>query len=165
MSTETLGEDLWLFKLDKDGNIQWQKTYGGIADDWANSLQQTTDGGYIVAGTTYSFGDGFNDGWILKLDANGNIQWQKTYGGTVQSILQTADGGYIVAGSTSIGADNGDAWILKLDGNGNIQWQKAIGNSAKAEGAKAVRQTPDGGYIVAGDIQTVFSLSSVVLQK
>jgi hypothetical protein len=102
-------QTFWVLKLDRNGDVQWQKTYGGPSEDKASSIQQTSDGGYIVAGTTYSFAAGYTDIWVLKLDRNGNVQWQKTYGGPswdkASSIQQTSDGGYIVAGSTySFGA-------------------------------------------------------------
>ncbi len=101
--------DAWVIKLDASGNVQWQKTYGGRNLDEAKSIQQTSDGGYIVAGETWSFGAGGRDAWVIKLDAKGNVQWRKTYGGKYEdrakSIQQTSDGGYIVAGETwSFGA-------------------------------------------------------------
>jgi hypothetical protein len=103
----------------------WAKSYGGIAYDSAYSIQQTSDGGYIVAGITSSFGAGETDLWVLKLDSSGSVQWQKTYGGTkgdsAYSIQQTSDGGYIMAGGTSsFGAGETDLWVLKLDADGNI---------------------------------------------
>ncbi len=121
--------DIWVLKLDSGGTIQWSKTYGGIV--WWNaaalSIQQTVDGGYIVAGGA--------DFWVLKLDSDGNFQWQKTYGGyssdTALSIQQTSDGGYIVAGSglSYRGAGNYDYdyWILKLEPDGTVEWQKTYG--------------------------------------
>jgi hypothetical protein len=119
--------DVWVLKLDTNGNLQtgWPKTYGGTSRDAANSIHQTTDGGFIVAGVTSSSGAGYADFWILKLNASGDLVWQKTYGGInddiARSIQQTSDGGYIVAGETSSsGAGNADFWILKIDENGNI---------------------------------------------
>jgi hypothetical protein len=119
------GRDFWVIKLDSSGNITWQKTYGGYNHDEAYSVQQTSDGGYIVAGYTYSFGVGSHDFWVIKLDSSGNIIWQKTYGGTgvdtAQSIQQTLDGGYIVTGTTtSFGAETYKFWVIKLDSNGNV---------------------------------------------
>ncbi|MHA2635190.1 MAG: InlB B-repeat-containing protein [bacterium JZ-2024 1] len=133
----------------------WARTYGWADGDWAGFIQQTSDGGYIVAGDTYSFGAGSRDIWVLKLDANGNVLWQKTYGGAnwdgADSIQQTSDGGYIVAGSTySFGAGYRDIWVLKLDANGNVLWQKTYGGG-NWDRAYSIQQTSDGGYIVAGD--------------
>ena len=145
--------DIWVLKLDSDGNISWQKTYGGINDDWAYSIQQTLDGGFIVAGVTNSFGAGYDDFWVFKLDSDGNISWQKTYGGInddwAYSIQQTLDGGYIIAGVTTLSSVGGDIWVLKLDSNGNISWQKTYGGGSFDE-ANSIQQTSDGGYIVAG---------------
>jgi len=125
--------DAWVLKLDGDGNVQWQKTYGRSSVDEAWSIQQTSDGGYIVASYTHTFGAGIWDAWVLKLDGDGNVQWQKTYGGTncdyAESIQQTLDGGYIVAGGTYSFGVGGNAWVLKLDGDGNVQWQKTYGGT------------------------------------
>jgi len=151
--------DVWILKLDAGGNLQtgWPKTYGGIGYDIARSIQQTSDGGYIVAGETSSSGAGSADVWVLKIDADGNVQtgWPKTYDGVYRdaanSIQQTSDGGYIVAGETSSSAgDNAELWILKLNARGDILWQKIYGGS-KDEIARSIRQTSDGGFIVAGE--------------
>jgi len=103
----------------------WEKTFGGSDDDYAYSIQQTSDGGYIVAGRTSSFGAGSADVYIIKLDENGNKLWEKTFGGSsydwANSIQQTTDGGYIVAGVTnSFGAGGWDVYVIKLDENGNL---------------------------------------------
>jgi hypothetical protein len=148
--------DIWVLKLDPQGAVEWQKVYGGAGDELAVSVQQTTDGGFIVAGETLSFGAGEWDVWVLKLDARGAIEWQKTYGGagldttSADPLQQTADGGYILAGRTaSWGSGELDLWVLKLDVQGAIQWQRAYGGKDDDQ-AKAVRQTADGGYLVAG---------------
>src|SRR5262249_49744603 len=141
--------DLWVLKLDAIGNAVWQKSYGGSASDGAGAVRQTPDGGYVVAGYTRSYGAGQFDAWGIKLDADGNVTWQKTDGGTgfdfASDVQPTADGGYIVAGSTtSFGAGSDDAWVLKLDANGNVIWQKTYGG-ADSDGASAVHTTADGG--------------------
>jgi len=148
------GTDFWVLKLASNGSVDWQKTYGRTEDDFARSIQQTSDGGYIVAGDTGSFGAEVSDFWVLKLASNGNVDWQKTYGGSdgdeVWSVQQTSDGGYIVAGQTwSFGAGSSDFWVLKLASNGNVDWQKTYGDS-DGDAAYSVQQTSDGGYIVAG---------------
>ena len=147
--------EAWLLKLDPAGDVTWQKTYGGSLYDYFFLIQQTTDEGYIVAGSTNSFGAGNYDIWLLKLNSGGDVTWQKTYGGTesdhAYSVQQTTDGGYIVAGNTtSFGAGGYDAWILKLNSNGNVDWQKTYGGS-QADGFNSIHQTTDGGYIVAGN--------------
>ena len=136
------------------GGSAWAKTFGGTDYDYADSVQQTADGGYIVAGDTYTFGAGKNDFLILKLDPNGNIMWAKTFGGdfidNVHSINQTSDGGYIVAGDTyTFGAGDEDFLILKLNSNGNIMWAKTFGGS-NSDYADSVQQTSDGGYVIGG---------------
>jgi len=148
------GGDILLIKTDANGNVQWAKTYGGTDDDYASSVQQTSDGGYILAGTTWSFGAGWSDIFLIKTDANGNVQWAKTYGEAgydlASSVQQTSDGGYILAGYTySFGAGNGDILLIKTDANGNVQWAKTYGGTDD-DRAYSVQQTSDGGYIVAG---------------
>lgn len=158
--------DAWILKLDSNGNIQWQHSYGGSNFDGATDIQQTVDGGFIVAAYSYSVdGDiiqnlGNCDYWILKLDSNGFIQWQKSFGGTdvdiPTSIQQTTDGGYIVGGETFSNDGNisgfhgeSDYWIIKLNANGDFVWQKTLGGS-DIEYADKIQQTTEGGYIVSG---------------
>ncbi|MBK9462984.1 MAG: SprB repeat-containing protein, partial [Sphingobacteriales bacterium] len=160
------GNDYWVVKLNAAGSIVWQKTYGGADDDDAKDIQLTPDGGYIVAGNTYStngditLNNGQNDYWVVKLDSNGNIVWQKTLGGEsydyAESITLTNDGGYAIAGySFSVGGNvtgnHGlfDYWIVKLDSNGNLVWQNALGGT-DVEEAYSIRLTTDNGFIVAG---------------
>ncbi|MFA6324974.1 MAG: T9SS type A sorting domain-containing protein [Candidatus Paceibacterota bacterium] len=160
------GSDYWILKLDASGNILWQKTYGGVENDRAYSVEQTTDGGYIVAGISYSsYGDvmgnyGMSDCWILKLDASGNILWQKILGGTnidaAFFIKKATDGGYLV-GCSSFSNDvyllenQGyfDYWIVKLDSSGNIEWDRSLGGP-DVEEIESIDQTTDGGYIIGG---------------
>jgi hypothetical protein len=146
--------DIYVIKLDANGNKVWEKTFGGSGWDDAYSIQQTDDGGYIVAGVTYSFGTGGYDVYIIKLDANGNKLWETTYGGSIDdyafSIQQTTDGGYIVAGYTnSFGAGKSDIYIIKLDSKGNKIWQKIYGGS-EDDVASSIQQTTDRGFVVAG---------------
>lgn len=159
------GKDVWVVKLDALGNKVWQKTYGGSLDDVGYAIIQTTDGGYLVAAQTQSndgdvsLNHGGTDDWIIKLDANGSLLWQKTYGGSssesVNYILPTPDGNFMI--SASSGSADGDlsavvhhggndAWLFKIDGSGTIVWQKEYGGSG-GEGSGTVFNTSDGGYI------------------
>lgn len=170
--TENMGQhDFWLIKLNEQGNLQWQSTFGGSYDDSAKSVVQTNDGGYVIVGSTHSnngdvFGNhGQGDLWIVKIDGLLNIEWQKCYGGSANdyanSVQCTSDGGYIVVGSTrSIDGDikgfhgGVDYWILKLSKDGNIQWQKCLGGS-DYDVARSIQQTTDGRYIVAGSSKSI----------
>jgi len=162
--------DVYILKLNSKGELEWEKTFRGKADDEANSIQQTKDGGYIVAGSTYSFGSGFEDVYILKLNAKGDVEWQKTFGGKgydgANSIQQTADGGYIVAGWTySFGSGEHDVYILKLNAIREVEWQKTFGEEYSQGGANSIQQTTDGGYIVAGWTKSFDSREDVYILK
>src|SRR3972149_5400544 len=148
------GQDVYLIKTDAGGNSLWTKTFGGITYDVGNSVRQTTDGGYIIAGTTYSFGVGNYDVYLIKTDANGNTLWTKTFGGTSSdegySAQQTTDGGFVITGYTgSFGAGNADVYLIKTDANGNTLWTKTFGRTNSDLGY-SVQQTTDGGYVIAG---------------
>ncbi len=144
----------FVIKTDANGKQQWNRTFGGAKTNEAFSIRQTSDKGYIFAGYTRSYGAGESDVWLVKIDTNGNEQWNRTFGGaqsdTANSIQQTSDGGYIVAGDTqSYGAGDTNAWIIKTDANGNQQWNKTFGG-AKTDRAYYFKETSDGGYILAG---------------
>jgi len=158
--------DFWIIKIAADGALEWERNYGGSQNDEATSIQQTTDGGYVVAGATFSDdGDisnnnGDEDFWILKLDANGNLQWERTYGGSdvdrAESIQQTPDGGYAVAGfsrSTNghVGQNNGnfDFWLIRLNSNGDLIWENNFGGSGP-DWAYELDVTADGGFVLVG---------------
>jgi hypothetical protein len=146
--------DVYVVKLDAHGNLQWTKTIGGKKEDVGTSLIQTSDGGYAIAGFTSSFGAGDYDIYVVKLDANGNLQWTTTIGGKEDdkghSLIQTSDGGYAITGFTSsFGAGRADVYVVKLDANGNLQWTKTIGGPASETGFSLI-QTSDGGYAITG---------------
>lgn len=157
-STESYGageQDFWIIKLDSAGENVWQKTYGGDQDDYAESIQQTEDGGYIIAGVTKSFGVGQTDFWLIKIDRDGDIEWEKTYGGIedeyAHSVQQTTNGGYIVAGATrSFGEGELDILVLRLHPDGDIRWQRTFGGFSY-ESAFEVQQTNEGGFVVVGN--------------
>ncbi len=161
------GFDFWVLKLDNTGSIQWKKALGGSNHDWPRDIHQTLDGGYIVCGYTLSNNydvsgnHGETDAWVVKLNASGNIEWQKTLGGSADdqalSIQQTSDEGYIVAGrSESSDGDisnnygGSDFWVIKLSNLGSIEWEKSLGGG-NTDAATSIRQTLDGGYIVSGE--------------
>jgi hypothetical protein len=136
------------------GEVVWQKTYGKDRNESINSVRQTKDGGYIAAGTievvTRFVVD---DAWVLKLDTDGNIVWQKAYGlednDGFSSIEQTKDGGYVAAGYTVHGTSS-DILVLKLKSNGDIDWQKSYGGDSRAS---EIHQTDGDGYIIAGNTE------------
>jgi Leucine-rich repeat (LRR) protein len=148
------GEDVYLIKTDANGDTLWTRAYGGTDSDAGTSVQQTSDGGYIIAGTTKSFGAGSDDIYLIKTDANGDTLWTRTYGGADRDVgysaQQTPDGGYIIAGSTkSLGVGEGDVYLIKTDANGDTLWTRAYGGTDSDAGT-SVQQTSDGGYIIAG---------------
>lgn len=160
--------DAWITRLDSNGNLLWQQSYGGSSGDGVFEIEQTRDSGFIMVGsTTSSDGDlshlaaqgnsGYPDIWVVKIDAVGLIQWQQIWNnGSVEqgySMQQTGDGGYIVCGTIYSNADSirgfYDYGLMKLDDTGGIQWKKVYGGH-NCENAASVRQTNDGGYILAG---------------
>lgn len=162
--------DYWVWKMDEKGDLDWQKSFGGTGADFLQSIQGTLDGGFILAGTSTSMksGDkkddnfGQEDFWIIKLNAKGDEEWQKTIGGTgsdlLKAIRQTKDGGYIIGGSsestisglkTEANYGSLDYWVLKLDGTGHIEWQKTYGGQYMDQ-LESILPTRDEGYIVGG---------------
>ena len=163
--------DYWLVKLNRAGEIEWDKTIGGSDWDELLSVQQTRDGGYILGGNSSSPKSGEKtqnsrrgslDYWVVKLDSSGNIEWDRTFGGFDEDLLsrvkQTRDGGYILGGrslsnasgeKTENGRGDYDFWIVKIDRKGNKQWDKTIGGD-DFEFFTCLDQTSDGGYIVGG---------------
>ena len=132
----------------------WTKVYGGSSADGAYSIQQTKDGGYIVAAHVNSFGAGLHDVYLIKTDAKGDTVWTRIYGGTneerLRAVQQTTEGGYILVSETlSFGAGSADVYLIKTDSSGNLMWTKTYGGSSSDYGY-SVRQTLDGGYIIAG---------------
>jgi len=139
----------------------WMKNYGGEGSETGWVVEQTTDGGYFVLGTTSSFGAGEADIWLLKTDSSGDTLWTKTYGGSLtewaSSGQLTSDGGCIIAGYTeSFGAGKYDIWLLKTDSSGDTVWTQTYGDTGYEE-ANSVQRTTDGGYIITGYNNGVFN--------
>jgi type IX secretion system substrate protein len=151
-------EDLFLVRLNSDGDTVWTKTMGGADDDQGITIDKTDDGNLIIAGVTKSNSAGNYDAWVIKTDANGDTIWTRTYGSTesdlAQDIIQTSDHGYIFVGATrSYGIQNNyhDLWIVKTNALGDTIWTKTFGSNSHC-GAFEVQQTPDEGYIIIGYI-------------
>ena len=147
--------DWWVVKLSADGEPQWERTFGGVARDYASAVTATTDGGIVVAGLTESAGAGGVDSRVIKLDTAGNTVWDRIFGGArddwVRAVIETRDGGHAVAGYTmSTGAGLFDVWALKLDADGNLLWERTFGGTAN-DWARALIEMPDGGLAMAGD--------------
>ncbi len=161
------GNDIWAVRLNHSGELMWQHALGGSGSDWCGPIEQTTDGGFILVGSTMSAdGDVSNplgdaDIWVVRLDSAGNIQWQRTLGGSGSDggarIRATTDGGYVVLGNTTsndgdVSGNHGshDGWVAKLNSSGGVDWQRALGGT-DFDFLYDVRQTADGGYILVGD--------------
>lgn len=150
------GYDFWLVKLNSEGTIEWDKTFGGAGYELAWMVKQTNDNGYIVAGWTTSSGAGEYDLLMIKTDSAGNEEWRKVYGDAsydlAMDIHQTADGGYIMAGETWVYSNNilnSKGWAIKTDSLGNILWEKKFGGNQR-DIFFAVESTSDGGYVFSG---------------
>lgn len=147
--------DVYVVRTDEKGGPIWEKNFGGKRCDYAWSVQQTKDGGFIIAGGTESFGAGIYDVYLIKLDSSGNEIWEKTYGGAGSdcgyAVQQLDDGGYLIAGNTeSFGAANPDVYLLKADGDGQMIWQKTYGGKGSDYGWSLLK-AGDGGYLIAGE--------------
>jgi hypothetical protein len=164
------GRDYWVIKMNKVGKIEWDKTIGGNGDDYCKAVIQTSDGGYILAGESNSYisveksedSHGYTDYWIVKLDSAGNIEWDKTIGGSgtelIDNVVQTDDGGYMLAGSSDSYASweksestrgSLDMWVVKLNRFGKKVWDKTIGGN-DYDLCSGIQITRDGGLILAG---------------
>ena len=145
--------DAWLIKTDSNGNMIWNRTFGGADLEYGYSVLQTDDLGFIFTCLTYSYGAGDCDAWLIKTDSNGNIIWNRTFGGEgfddCYSIIASDDSGYAMVGATDSYDSNGDVWLVKTDDEGYEQWNKTYGGSETDHGL-FIYQTNDGGYIILG---------------
>ncbi len=158
-------KEAYLIKIDADGNIIWEKTYGGSGGNEIKKIRQTTDGGYVFVGSTSSFytgSEGDFDFYLVKTDAEGNLIWEKHYGGTdwdrANSFVITNDGGYLMVGYTAspeFGAVARDIYLVKVDADGNKQWQNIYGWEHK-DSASDVVVTRDGGYLIVGSSERLY---------
>jgi hypothetical protein len=140
----------WVFKIDASGNVQWNRTYGGPHNANAWSMVRTTDGGYAIAGFTNDYGAGDSDFWLVRIDASGTVQWNRTYGTTgrdvAYSVIQTSDSGYAVTGRQ----DGHQCWLVKTDSSGTMQWNQTYGDAGVNSTGYSLVQTPDSGYAIGG---------------
>lgn len=155
--------DIYLVKIDENGDSLWANSYGGSSSEEAWAMQATSDG-YIIAGRTRSFGAGGFDIYLIKTDLSGEVVWTQVYGGTEhdnsQGVIQTSDGGYLVVGQTqSFGATASDVYLIRTDANGDSLWTKTYASDGEDYG-QGVIQTSDGGFMVAGSTNSSVSAGS-----
>ena len=151
--------DIYLIKTDAAGDTQWTRTFGGEGFEHGHTVRQTADSGYVICGTTYSFGAGDADIWLIRTGPNGDTLWTRTFGGDTadlgHSVAQTADHGFILCGQTaSFGAGNYDAWLIKTDSMGDTLWTRTFGGGSDDVGY-SVQQTADDGFIMAGKTKSL----------
>jgi uncharacterized delta-60 repeat protein len=154
-SFSALYHDIWMVRTDANGDSLWSRTYGGDLDDYGQSIKRTPDGGFLLYGTTRSFGAGNLDLWLLKTNADGDTLWTRTFGADSNeaclSVELARGGGYVIAGYTrSLGMGLSDGWVIRLNADGDSLWSMVVGD-AGYETFYYVRQTTDGGYLLAGN--------------
>lgn len=147
--------DAWVARLNSAGSVLWQRCYGGSGLDRFRSVMETSDGGFILGGATYSFGSGTeSDGWVVKVTSAGDIEWQRRFDGTghqwINEIRQSHEGGYIAVGVRWPSGGQPDGWVLKIDGLGNIQWERSIGGASLPDTFNALEQLDDHSYLLVG---------------
>ena len=154
MSNTNSSKDLLVVKTDSQGNIEWQRTYGDLQDEIANSIDVSSDGNFIIVGEMINANTGYSLCYLLNIDSEGALNWSRTFGGSQNdygySVVSTNDAGFVVTGLTrSQGDNNGDAWLIKVDSEGEVQWERTYGGEG-TESGRSVQQTDDGGYIIIG---------------
>ncbi len=155
-TNENIGNayDFLLIKFDQNGELLWKKTYGGEDWDLGEYVEQTFDGGYIIGGSTFSLGNGGEDGYLIKTDANGNVEWSKTYGGSLddqfQTVRQCSDSGFVAIGrSTSFSNGDDDVFVVRTNKQGDTLWTKTQGD-VNSDYGKSILQNPDGSFVFVG---------------
>ena len=154
--TQSYGEgdyDLWLVKTENTGQVEWQRTIGGFRADYGFSIRESSDGGYILAGRTDSFGAGGTDAWLVKTDVTGQVEWNATFGGMEEdvaiTVITTVEGYLVVGGTRSYGAGGMDMWLIKADEDGQVEWNQTIGGT-QDDLANAAVASSDGGFVITG---------------
>jgi hypothetical protein len=152
------GADMWLVKTDNQGEIEWSQTFGGIEDDYAFPTIQTLDEGFLIGGRTHSFGAGDSDMCLVKINNQGEIEWNHTYGGksadSGDDVIIASDGGYVIVGGTeSYGAGAADMWLVKTNPSGEIEWNQTYGG-INEDRATVVLMASDEGYVITGLTQS-----------
>ena len=152
-SEANLSTDVAVLLINEQGDLVWEKTYGGDGIDKGHSIRQTSDGGFIITGETWSFGAGANDVYLLKLDSEGNMLWDNHFGGGANdegySVEETIDGGFIVAGTTGSFGSRYQYYLIKTDSQGDLEWEKTFSGYFNQFG-ECVIETNDGGYVISG---------------
>jgi len=149
--------DAWVLKINEQGKLLWDRTYGGIENDGAYSIVESTDGGYVICGYTYSKSNGRDDGWVFKIDKNGKVLWEKTFGNNgsdrLNTIIGADGGGYAGVGFTdrehcALCSEEGYIWIIKITENGELIWENKIGGSSYDIGNDLIKYKD--GYVIVG---------------
>ena len=175
-ATTDSGSDAFLVKVGANGDTEWTSSLGGGYNDEARSLVLAADGGFALGGFTWSIGAGLSDFWLLKADSEGNMQWQRSFGGlprdAAHSLVQTADGGFALAGWSESFAGGDRLWVVKTDESGGLQWSSAhraesdeSASGSISAGARAIRQTDEGGFMVAGWSGTIRGARDILAVK
>lgn len=158
MSSTNYSKDILVIKTDAQGNLEWQRSYGDAQDETANSIDISSDGGFIISGEVINENTGFSLCYLIKIDDEGELAWSNTFGGSLNdnghSVISTNDAGFAITGMTrSLGDSNGDMWLIKVNANGQMEWERTYGGDYTEYG-RTIQQTVDGGYIIIGQTES-----------